>query len=50
MNFFFMNSWISIFIIKPWSRSSSPVQLVDTPHLEGCIDAAFSQQPYGTAT
>lgn len=28
----------------------SPVQLVDTPHLEGCIDTAFSQQPYRIAT
>lgn len=28
----------------------SSVQLVDTPHLEGCIETVFSQQPYGTAT
>lgn len=28
----------------------SPVQLVDTPHLEGCIDTVFSQQPYEIAT
>lgn len=27
----------------------SPVQLVDTPHLEGCIDTVFSQQPYEIA-
>lgn len=28
----------------------SPVQLVDTLHLEGCIDTVFSQQPYEIAT
>lgn len=28
----------------------SPVQLVDTSHLEGCIDTVFSQQPYEIAT
>lgn len=28
----------------------SPSSRVDTPHLEGCIDTVFSQQPYEIAT
>lgn len=48
--FFFSEAQLISFESPGVGAVLSPVQLVDTPHLKGCIDTVFSQQPYEIAT